>query len=105
VITVARFNCLREYVQLTNSSRQVIELKGWVLKSARDGRGTQTFLLPAYSLEPGRSVYVDSGPFAVTPATNRFRWTTRHMWNDDGDRAELYSPEGTLVDWEACWRS
>jgi hypothetical protein len=76
-----------------------VQLSGWDIVSVV---GPQLFTFPAYTLQPGASVSVHSGPDAPPTGGNVIRWTGAYIWNNDGDSAELRDPAGALVDERDC---
>lgn len=86
-------------MRVDNFGGSATNLSGWRILSVV---GSQNFLFPSYVLGAGASVYVHSGPDAPPPGGNRFRWTTAYIWNNNGDEAELISPQGAVVDDDSC---
>ena len=78
-----------EYFIITNFGNRSVNLKGWKLYS----HGGQEYIFPAIELFPGASVSIHSGPGATGIV-----WTRKYVWNDEGDKAILYDPEGNVVD-------
>lgn len=77
-----------EYVVIANLGTEPVDLKGWTLWS----RGGQRFVFPALVLKPGQRVSIHSGP-----AATGLVWTTRYVWNNEGDEARLYNNRGVLI--------
>lgn len=87
-----------EYVAITNTGTEPVNLSGWRLESVVRGQAEQTYRFPLdYVLPAGGTVRVYSGSGANLPSDGLF-WTEEHMWNNQGDQAELYDAEGNLVD-------
>lgn len=88
-----------EYVRVDNIGGVQADMRGWEIFSTE---GSQTFYFPDYTLLPGDSVYVHSGPDAPETGGHRIRWTGSYMWNNGGDTAELLDPGGQVRDEEDC---
>ncbi len=78
-----------EQVVIKNSSTTSVQMNGYKLVSVR---GNQVYTFPEYLLEAGKSVTVYSGK-----GSGDLKWTGSYMWNNDGDPAELYDPNGNLI--------
>lgn len=98
-ITFMRCTTRHEYVRVSNIGGATATLASWRLVSVV---GPQTFVFPAYQLAPGASVTVSSGPDAPATGGSNLRWTTAYIWNDSGDRAELRTATGVVVDARNC---
>lgn len=88
-----------EYVRIVNIGGAAVNMVGWDLLSVV---GSQNYDFPSYSLAPGASVYVHSGPGAPPTGGNTLLWTTSYIWNNSGDEARLISPAGVVVDTDDC---
>jgi len=77
-----------EYVVIANLGMEPVDLEGWILWSG----GGQRFVFPALVLEPGQKISIHSGP-----AATGLVWSTRYVWNNEGDEARLYNNRGVLV--------
>ncbi|MEN2996645.1 MAG: thermonuclease family protein [Acetomicrobium sp.] len=86
-----------ELAVVKNVSKKPIDLAGYVLISVV---GDQRFTFPPIMLEPGETATVTSGRNARHDPPRYLLWTKKYIWNDDGDPAELRSPDGELV---ASW--
>lgn len=86
-----------ELAVIKNISNKTIDLKGYVLVSTK---GNQRFTFPSVVLKPGETVTVTSGKNARHDPPHYLLWTKKYIWNNDGDPAELWSPDGKLV---ASW--
>ncbi|MDZ4957421.1 lamin tail domain-containing protein, partial [Clostridium perfringens] len=63
---------------------------GWRLVSTV---GNQTYDFPSgYILKAGSTITIVSGKSAGT-----LKWTEAYIWNNDGDKAELYDPSNNLI--------
>lgn len=85
-----------EYIGITNEGDAGADLTGWWLLSVR---GNQVFQFPSgYTLAPGASVRIYSGPLAQDAPEDGLLWVKEHMWNNkESDPAELYNAAGELV--------
>lgn len=82
-----------EVVGITNSGETTVSLKEWQLVSVV---GNQTFNFPNISIQPGKTIYVTSGPEAKE-GSGYLKWTTGQMWRNDGDAATLLNNKGEIV--------
>ena len=83
-----------EEVLIKNTSNQEINLSGWKLLSVK---GTQAYFFPQGTiLKPGKTIIVASGR-GVEESDNVLKWTGAYIWNNDGDKAELYDNTNQLV--------
>ena len=81
-----------ERATITNTGRTNIDLRGWELVSLT---GDQRMKFVIGQLQVGRRIIVTSGARARnTPGY--YLWTTRSIWDINGDPAELYDPQGNL---------
>jgi hypothetical protein len=99
VIGELRCGGRHELVQIDNVGGAPVDLTDWRLFSVQ---GIQTFRFPRYSVDPGTSVLVHSGPDAPEDGGNNFRWTTGFIWNDLNDTAQIIAPDRTVVDERDC---
>lgn len=82
-----------EYVEITNSGTNDVDLNGWVL---RDVYGGQEFSWPNYTLRPGQKIRVYTGE--IHPETGGFSFgSNQAIWNNKGDAAELLDASGKVV--------
>lgn len=88
-----------ETIRITNRGGSAASMSGWSILSVV---GPQTFPFPSYTLDPGASVTVHSGPDAPASGGANLRWTTGYSWNNDGDENRLANPSGGLVDADDC---
>jgi hypothetical protein len=84
-----------ETARITNTGSGPVELHGWKLVSVR---GNQVFdQFPAgFTLTPGQSVTVTSGPMAKAGA-GFLRWTDQNIWANSGDPGRLINRDGEIV--------
>lgn len=91
-----------EIVTIVNHGTSGQTMTGWWVQSA--GGKTcqpvpgQVFYFPAgYLLADGARVRIHSGPQALNQPPDDLFWQADTVWNNDGDRAELHSPEGVVA--------
>ncbi|NJP99333.1 lamin tail domain-containing protein [Streptomyces zingiberis] len=82
-----------EYVQLRNTSRSAVQLKGFTI---RDNAG-YTYTFPSYKISAGKTVKVHTGK--GTKSAGHVYWGRGwYVWNNTGDKARLYNAGGSQVD-------
>lgn len=82
-----------EYVVIKNCGSNSVNMKGWKLKD----KAGHTYTFPSITLKPGDTVYIYSG--TGTDHDHVLYWGKDiPIWNNDGDTAYLYDPNGKLVD-------
>lgn len=80
----------KEIVTIKNNETQYIDMTGWKLVSVV---GPQTYNFPSgYILKAGATITIASGK-----STGTLKWTGAYIWNDDGDKAELYDANNNLI--------
>lgn len=101
VLRIAVLSCRSdpEYVRIDNIGGAAAQLAGWRIHSVV---GNQWYTFPAYSLQPGASVYVQSAGNAPPSSGNHLLWTNQNIWNNQGDQARLLTPAGVEVDNRTC---
>ncbi len=100
-ITFIQYPGDNEYVRIENTGATAQDLTDWHLLS---GLGQERYAFPAgHMLEPESFVRIHSGPDAINDPPFDMLWTTAYVWDDDGDRAELYDSEDRLVD-RRCYK-
>lgn len=82
-----------EIVAIQNNTAEAVSLKGWQLVSIE---GNQILNFPNVTLQPGKIIYVTSGPTA-REGQNYLKWTGRQIWLNDGDGAQLLNAKGEIV--------
>ncbi|MER6523111.1 MULTISPECIES: lamin tail domain-containing protein [unclassified Streptomyces] len=82
-----------EWVQITNSTRAAVNLKGWTLTDA----SRHAYTLPGFSLKAGKSVTIKTGR-GTNSATTLFQQRGAYVWNNDKDTATLRRAGGSLHD-------
>ena len=89
-----------EYVIIENNGTANINLKGWKLMDEighSTGLSSHIYTFPDITLKPGDTVYIHSG--TGTDHDHVLYWGKDiPIWNNDGDTAYLYDPNGKLVD-------
>ena len=95
-----------EVVEVRNTGSDSQSMAGWTLQSW-DGtvspcapQPDQVFSFPSdFTLDAGASVRIHSGSAGgARPRTaTDLPWTTRNVWNDQGDRGDLRTPSGQVV--------
>ncbi len=89
-----------EYVKIRNDGGADQAMAGWTLVSAI---GTQRYKFPeSVVIAAGQTIRIHSGPAAIDNPPNDLKWSGAYMWHNSGDRAELRSAGGALVD-SACY--
>lgn len=83
-----------EYVELANTGGAAVDVSGWVLA---DEAGNRIVIGSGYSIPPGGSLRVYTGPGDDTP-TRFFAGRGQAVWNNEGDTVSLYDTSGNLVD-------
>lgn len=82
-----------EIVAIQNNTAQAVSLKDWQLISIE---GNQIFNFPNVTLQSGKIIYVTSGSTA-REGQNYLKWTSRQIWLNDGDGAQLLNAKGEIV--------
>lgn len=92
---VLAVNLGAETATVTNHGLDPLTLTGWTIESVEGG---QTFTFPdGFTVQPGDSVTVTSGPNARDEPPAFFRWTGRHVWSNEGDPGRLLNWAGEVV--------
>src|SRR5690606_19133301 len=85
-----------DIVTIKNIDSKDIKMDGWKLVSVE---GNQTFYFPTgYVLKKGATVKIVSGRNAKHNPPSQLLWTTGNIWNNSGDSAVLYDPQGKVID-------
>jgi len=88
-----RENLVDEYVVLTNTGPDTVDMGGWRLADAAGA----TYTFPdGFSLDPGASVTVHTGS-GTDSATDLYWGSGRPVWNNDGDTVIVTAADGTVV--------
>ncbi len=93
VVEMISKDLVNEIVAIQNNSKEPVVLKDWQLVSIA---GNQIFNFPNVTLQPGKTIYVTSGSDA-REGQNYLKWTTRQIWLNDGDAAQLRNAKGDIV--------
>ncbi len=103
-VFISDLNLQEDYVKITNSGLTQVDLTGWKIVEGNtrqtitfiafpQGNG-QTFTFTLYPLTTLTVYYGKTGPVTATEAY----WpSAKNVWNDQGDTAYLYNPQGHLV--------
>ena len=93
-VKISKVSLSDELVEITNTSQQQVDISNWKLVSVK---GKQTFTFPKNTTLPkGESIFIVSGRGKETgPQT--IVWTSRYIWNNNGDTAKLYNQKGKLI--------
>ncbi|MGW4640909.1 lamin tail domain-containing protein [Sphaerisporangium sp. NPDC004334] len=89
-----------EYVQIRNTTRKAVSLKGWTLRD-ETSRADHVYTFGAFTLGTGKTVTVRTGKGRNTATTRywgRSGGTFAYIWNQGKDTAYLRNASGTLVD-------
>jgi hypothetical protein len=102
-VIISDLNLEQDWVRITNTGSHAVSMTGWRLTN-EGGRNSLTFIdwptpdgsTYTFILLPHTTVTVYSGTTG-TPTNTRLYWPYNNLWNDSGDTAYLYNPEGNLV--------
>ena len=85
-----------EYIRICNVSPRPVELTGFVVQDEKQHR----YVFPTGSLRPGYTALLSSGPGPTTVQQGqyRFHWDTGPVWNNTGNTAFLFDPNGKQID-------
>lgn len=92
-IEIVSKDLVTEIVGIKNSGQHAVSLKDWQLIS---NEGHQVYNFPNLSLQPGKTIYITSGTNA-REGQNYLKWTTKQIWLNAGDAAQLRNEKGELV--------
>ncbi|MFJ7668157.1 MBL fold metallo-hydrolase [Lysinibacillus sp. NPDC097195] len=92
-VEIVSKDLIEEVVAIKNNGPDTVSLKDWQLVSIE---GNQVFNFPNVMLQPGKTIYVTSGTNA-REGQNYLKWTTRQIWLNDGDSAQLLNAKGAVV--------
>jgi hypothetical protein len=103
-VFISDLNVHEEYVKITNNGLSPVSMTGWKIVAGSTRRSItfidwpqgngQTFAFTLYPLTTLTVYYGKSGPVTATEAY----WPSANdVWNDAGDTAFLYDPDGRLV--------
>jgi hypothetical protein len=82
-----------EWIRLKNTGTTARSLTNWTIRDT----SSHVYRFGAYSLAAGKTVTIHSGNGANT-ARHRYWDFMGYVWNNDGDRATLKKPNGTVID-------
>ena len=86
----------QEYVQITNSGKNAVNLNGWKIT---DKGVKHAYIFSSYTLKAKSTVTLRSGLGKNT--ANTLYWNKNiFIWNNEGDTAYLYNAQGKLVSWK-----
>ena len=84
----------QEYVKITNKGTTAVKMTGWKIT---DKRALHTYKFPSsYILKSKTTVTLYTGKGTKT-ATKLFWGRSAYVWNNEGDKANLYNSLGKLV--------
>jgi hypothetical protein len=83
-----------EWLRIVNDDEHAVQLAGWRLE---DAGADNTFVFPAFVLQPGASVTVHTCTGQNT-SSDLYTGGCNPWWNNAGDTANLYDAGGALVD-------
>lgn len=94
-ICIESIDLQAELAIVKNKSNKPKNISGWTLLSVK---GEQKFIFPeATTIRPGEILKIKSGRSAEKDKKTLV-WTKAYIWNNNGDKAELYNNESKLVD-------
>ncbi|MET7614186.1 lamin tail domain-containing protein [Streptomyces seoulensis] len=82
-----------EWVQLKNTSRSAVSLKGWVLKDASNHR----YSFPNVKIGAGKYMKIHTGSGRDT-TSDKYQGRRAYVWNNTSDTATLTRSNGSKVD-------
>ncbi|WP_169983212.1 lamin tail domain-containing protein [Microbispora sp. H10836] len=89
-----------EYVQIKNTTRKAVSLKGWTVRD-RTRRADHVYTFGGFTLGAGKTVTLRTGRGKNTATTlywGRSGGTFAYIWNQTADAAYLRDASGALVD-------
>ncbi|WP_308250684.1 lamin tail domain-containing protein [Nonomuraea rhizosphaerae] len=89
-----------EYVQIRNTTRKAVSLKGWTVRD-RTRRADHIYTFGTFTLRAGKTVTLRTGKGRDTATTrywNRSGNTYAYIWNQTSDTGYLRDASGKLVD-------
>ena len=93
-VTLTAVDRVAEVVVVTNSGEEAVDLSGWVLVSVK---GDQRYTFPAGTLLAGGAELTVLSGEGAQAGDNQLLWSTKNIWNNAYDPAELYDAAGNLV--------
>lgn len=89
-----------EYIQVKNTTRRAVSLKGWTIRDMTR-RSDHVYTFGAFTLGAGKTVTLRTGKGKDTSTTRywgRSGGTLAYIWNQTKDTGYLRNPTGKLVD-------
>lgn len=90
-----------EWVQIKNTAKKAVRLKGWTLRDTTK-RSDHVYTFGTFTLGAGKTVTVRTGKGKNTSTTRYWgrggEGTFSYIWNQSRDTAYLRNAAGTLVD-------
>ncbi|MER7208203.1 MULTISPECIES: lamin tail domain-containing protein [Streptosporangium] len=89
-----------EYIQVKNTTRRAVSLKGWTIRD-ETRRSDHVYTFGAFTLGAGKTVTLRTGKGRNTATTRywgRSGGTLAYIWNQTRDTGYLRDPRGKLVD-------
>ena len=100
-VSIQNVDLAGEVVVIVNAGTDPQVMTGWELLSEEGG---QRFVFPGFTLDPGATVLVTSGPNGRQDPPGVLQWLKSdgspyrgHIWNNDGDVAVLFDSGGNEV--------
>ncbi|MGM0409303.1 MAG: MBL fold metallo-hydrolase [Bacillota bacterium] len=94
-IFIQKLDCEEELLVLKNNRDKNVDLSNWKIISVV---GNQEFIFPENTIiKFDEIIKIKSGRYAKK-GSNTLIWSKAYIWNDDGDKAELYNNKGALID-------
>jgi len=85
-----------EYVRLANQGTAAQDMGGW---SVSGSKGDERYVFPGgYVLAAGAGVRLHSGTGGVDAPPADIYWTTKNVWNNDGETVYLWNAQSAQVD-------
>jgi hypothetical protein len=85
----------KEYVQITNQGAAPQDMGGW---SVSGSRGDERYTFSGgYVLAAGATVRLHSGRDGVDAYPTDIYWTTKNVWNNEGETVYLWDAQGNQV--------
>ena len=95
-LDITKLDIVAEKVTINNIDQKDISMAGWKLVSVD---GNQTFDFPSnFVLKKGASVTITSGRNSYESRPNVLQWSKAYLWDNNGDTARLFDPQGKKVD-------
>ena len=87
-----------EYVEIRNAGAETVNLTGWYLKD----QGSNRFVFPDLEMKAGEICRIYTNENHSESCRLSFEQSGSAVWNNGGDCAALYNPEGYLIN-EYCY--